>query len=669
MASTIAIAILALVIAVAITATTSAMDKESTIKSKTNNGDYGPAQKRQKLLSSYATFPPLSSSSSSDQYKKAESTMEKSYLLVDYEKRIRTYNQFLVDGQIKQAYGDVLKESDRFVKMADLNQSISLPNELMCTELSSKQSQLKELKNENPRPNDFFRKAASLQKEIERLAPLVEESYNEITIATDAYHVCQVAMKECMQYNKYDEGLEWEELNNALIKIGVKTYLDGLSDKRKMERLFDRSQKAATRNEPTATNDNTSCSTITGTVQASVDNAESTVSQILDLDGNVVNINDEMERGVASKRSGNTVQRKLPARINRKRSLRVSEGKYMKQEAYVCLIRTPWSGIRFNKALNTKQCFNGKNKEGHGLVLVNDRLFCNLCNVPVVKVAQHLVTVNHQKAYESRKLRNANRNDLNPAVYNNNSVSIATADSRERNENNLRGKTLTTEEMVYRSHVLRTALIANMTMGQLQLFKPALDAKGDTNPNIGHSSNLISDHLAQVLKKEKELIRNEINESYDEFAVTIDGSPIGDDAEAISLRLVNKNTKKVKDFIISIKLHKKKLNGLAIANNAITELRDYGITQFRGMVYISMDRAGNNGVALKCLKEKNIADPTFGPCHSHTINLPGKEFNETCKLMNLFRKYWNKSICTRGNLCKEMKKYLGKFPVISSGVR
>ena len=89
--------------------------------------------------------------------------------------------------------------------------------------------------------------------------------------------------------------------------------------------------------------------------------------------------------------------------------------------------------------------------------------------------------------------------------------------------------------------------------------------------------------------------------------------------------------------------------------------------QFRNIVYISMDQAGNNGVAIKCLKKKNITNPAFGPCHSYTIKLPDKEFNDTYKLMNLFRKYWNKSICTRGNLHKEVKKYFGKFPVISGG--
>jgi len=300
------------------------MDKDSTIKSKNNNTDYAPLQKRQKLLSSYAAFPSLSHATSSDQSKKVVSTNEKNYLLVDYEKRIKTHNHFPVDGQTKYAYDDILKQCDRFVKMAELNETISLPNELMYTELSSLQSQFKELKNENPRPNDFFRKAASLQKEIQRLSPLVQDSYNEITIATDAYHICQIAMKECMQSNNFDQGLKWEELNNALEKIGVKLYLDELSEKRKMERLYDKAQKVIARNESNVTNDNASCSTISGTAPASKDNVESTVSEILDLNGNVLNINDEIERGESSKRSGSTIQRKLPPRT-KKRQLRFKD--------------------------------------------------------------------------------------------------------------------------------------------------------------------------------------------------------------------------------------------------------------------------------------------------------------------------------------------------------
>ena len=81
-------------------------------------------KKQQKLLSLCATFLPLSHSTLLDQSKKVESIIEKSYLLVDYEKRIKTHNQFPADGQIKHACNDNLKQCDRFTKMADLNESI-----------------------------------------------------------------------------------------------------------------------------------------------------------------------------------------------------------------------------------------------------------------------------------------------------------------------------------------------------------------------------------------------------------------------------------------------------------------------------------------------------------------------------------------------------------------
>ena len=57
-----------------------------------------------------------------------------------------------------------------------------------------------------------------------------------------------------------------------------------------------------------------------------------------------------------------------------------------------------------------KRKLSGQNKEGHGLGRVNDRLFCHLCNVPILKVSQHLVTNKHQAAHESRKKQRINKN-------------------------------------------------------------------------------------------------------------------------------------------------------------------------------------------------------------------------------------------------------------------
>ena len=92
-------------------------------------------------------------------------------------------------------------------------------------------------------------------------------------------------------------------------------------------------------------------------------------------------------------------------------------------------------------------------------------------------------------------------------------------DSSVRQDNDLRGKGLKTEDVVCRTFVLKMAFQSNMTMGQLQPFKPALDAKGDPNPSIGHASNLVSDLIALLKKEEKEKMRQIIQDSHDVFSV------------------------------------------------------------------------------------------------------------------------------------------------------
>ena len=89
---------------------------------------------------------------------------------------------------------------------------------------------------------------------------------------------------------------------------------------------------------------------------------------------------------------------------------------------------------------------------------------------------------------------------------------------------------------------------------------------------------------------------------------------------------------------MSMKLCGKKLDGQAIANNAMNMPRDHGIKNFRSWVCASLDRAGNNGVAIKSLKAKNVANLTHRLCHLRRINLLEKEFDNSCKLMNTFRK-------------------------------
>ena len=68
-------------------------------------------------------------------------------------------------------------------------------------------------------------------------------------------------------------------------------------------------------------------------------------------------------------------------------------------------------------------------------MLVNSLLFCNLCNVPVSKVAQYLVIAAHQKSYGQRKHRKNNNAYFITGVRTNVVVSAAVEDLTSRQEN------------------------------------------------------------------------------------------------------------------------------------------------------------------------------------------------------------------------------------------
>ena len=72
---------------------------------------------------------------------------------------------------------------------------------------------------------------------------------------------------------------------------------------------------------------------------------------------------------------------------------------------------------------------------------------------------------------------------------------------------------------------------------------------------------------------------------------------------------MNKKTISFSDNLISLKLHGKKLDVQAMANNVVNELRDYGIQHFKRWIYFNMYRAVNNGVAIKILQSKKYQNP------------------------------------------------------------
>ena len=126
------------------------------------------------------------------------------------------------------------------------------------------------------------------------------------------------------------------------------------------------------------------------------------------------------------------------------------------------------------------------------------------------------------------------------------------------------------------------------------------------------------------------------------------------------MNLVSKRAKRASDTLISTKMHAKKLDYPAIANNIVTEL-DCGICIFNYQRHCNLDRAGSNITATKVLNLKKIENPVHRLYYLHAMNLPSKKFSKMCVPMNKFRKSSNKSMQQRSQLCKEVKKSSKKY--------
>ena len=99
-------------------------------------------------------------------------------------------------------------------------------------------------------------------------------------------------------------------------------------------------------------------------------------------------------------------------------------------------------------------------------------------------------------------------------------------------------------ESTHRIYALKISLRANLLIEQLQLMKPALDAKGGVKLRIGYSSNLASDYIQNAKANMKKEITSMTNNSFKEFTLNINSSPVGNDLEAACICLIRKKTLK-----------------------------------------------------------------------------------------------------------------------------
>ena len=320
---------------------------------------------------------------------------------------------------------------------------------------------------------------------------------------------------------------------------------------------------------------------------------------VLDENGELVELNSLFKAGDKSMRDRTLKQKKASlwpgtrAKGLNRGALRNTVGRVFK------------NSNSFNTFLNmswTQGDRSGANKHHHGLYLMKDvngelRLTCMHCQTAVgTKFGQHLASKKHWAEFEKKKreaederrraeLPQLTQVNISPPVANetdeqdyNRFMDEAVRDlQQERIDKGLADSSLSFDQTKYKAQVLEYACRANMLIGELEVFKPALGLKGPAPLVIGSANDLprlVGKALRSAQCKKLKWI---MSQCYPLYGTISDGSPLGANAEALMVRMIRRSDHEIVVLLISLTLFKNSLSGDTIAHHILQTLQNYGL--------------------------------------------------------------------------------------------
>ena len=160
-----------------------------------------------------------------------------------------------------------------------------------------------------------------------------------------------------------------------------------------------------------------------------------------------------------------------------------------------------------------------------------------------------------------------------------------------------------------------------------------------------------------------------MSQSCPEFSSISDGTPKGDEFEAIVLTFVLKETGKPVNILVRVSVHSKALSGDDLADNFIKCLKKLGL-KFENWVFSMFDRAASDKRMIKVVTKEDprssgVAKPTETCCHSHGLVKPGEKMKATC--ITACQNKHNQGIVHRGQAASLCKEVFGTMPMKASG--
>ena len=120
-----------------------------------------------------------------------------------------------------------------------------------------------------------------------------------------------------------------------------------------------------------------------------------------------------------------------------------------------------------------------------------------------------------------------------------------------------------------------------------------------------------------------------LSECYDEYALSLDGSPFFAEVECIVIRVVHKTTNKIHEFVIRLSMFTDSLDGETLAVHIVDTLKSLGL-KLNHWYATSVDRAATNKKAVHVITRDYYLVPFLSFCIPRGLSNCGKKGEMTC---------------------------------------
>jgi hypothetical protein len=405
--------------------------------------------------------------------------------------------------------------------------------------------------------NSLFHTAESIHYDREEVLEAAKRAKNDVELAMKVLTASDAAFRYSLDQKDFVMMGRWSETRKAA-ELVTRKHTQHLADKKREASAASASRKESRLQCSQANND---------------------ANQDEEADQDEVEFVNPFIRAPPAKASRKRKTRKSSASKETVKKKKAPEDKIVTYAAFQSVLLLGW---------HNQAGFWQKTKNDQRLLLENGKIYCSACNQELVRkcIAQHLRTSTHIGNLEA-----ANKKDAK------NQATLYQI-KEKANPNS----TLSAETVLFRKDYLLHALKSNLTMGMLEGMRPCIEIFSKSGRTLGYCEELMRSYASQLREEERKRQSNLIAQCYPDFGIITDGTPSYCKAEAVVLRLVHKETLKIFEVLVSLKLFDTSLNGANLAGNLFQVLMEDCKLSANHWRVSMMDRAATN---KRCMADVN----------------------------------------------------------------